>query len=205
MDMLMPEMDGLEATREICRRLPPAQQRRIIAMTANAMAGDRERCLQAEMDDSISKPVRMMELQRALSDCAPRTNRSPPPNPVETIPEAMIKAIREATQKRADATGSAGAVQVFDTLVNDSGQLLEGLRSATDRGDTREVRRHAHSLRSNAMMVGAVGPAAQLLEFERFAADGAIARAAVRVPAAVAAYRTLVSTIRSIASTYASR
>ncbi len=66
MDVQMPEMDGLEATREI-RKLKVAAQPRIIAMTANAMQGDREMCLAAGMDDYISKPIRIEELVNALN------------------------------------------------------------------------------------------------------------------------------------------
>lgn len=67
MDMQMPEMDGLSASREILRRHPIASERPlIIAMTANALKGDRERCLEAGMDDYISKPVKMDRLTEAI-------------------------------------------------------------------------------------------------------------------------------------------
>jgi CheY-like chemotaxis protein len=66
MDVQMPEMDGLEATRQIRSRLPRHQQPRIIAVTAHAMVEDREQCLAAGMDDYISKPIRMEELVEAL-------------------------------------------------------------------------------------------------------------------------------------------
>jgi PAS domain S-box-containing protein len=68
MDVQMPEMDGLEATRQIIRRIADEKQPWIIAMTANAMEGDRERCLAAGMQDYITKPVRGPELVGALED-----------------------------------------------------------------------------------------------------------------------------------------
>ncbi|MBI5052308.1 MAG: response regulator [Chloroflexi bacterium] len=66
MDVQMPEMDGLEATRQIRSTFTPDQQPHIIAMTANAMQGDREVCLEAGMNDYVSKPIQIKELQAAL-------------------------------------------------------------------------------------------------------------------------------------------
>ncbi|NOX37729.1 MAG: response regulator [Calditrichaeota bacterium] len=66
MDVQMPEMDGVEATRRIRQTLPADRQPRIIALTANALAGDRERYLQAGMDDYLSKPLRNEDLMDAL-------------------------------------------------------------------------------------------------------------------------------------------
>src|SRR5204862_590937 len=68
----MPEMDGLDAARKICERGPADKRPKIVAMTGNALMGDREKCLAAGMDDYISKPVRIAELQAALERWGPK-------------------------------------------------------------------------------------------------------------------------------------
>jgi PAS domain S-box-containing protein len=72
MDIQMPEMDGLEAANQIRKRWQAAEQPRIIALTAYAMEGDRDRCLEAGMDGYISKPVKMEDLKAALGRCEGR-------------------------------------------------------------------------------------------------------------------------------------
>ncbi len=67
MDVQMPEMDGLEASRRITTKWSPAERPRIVAMTANAMQGDRELCIAAGMDDYITKPIRVDQLVEALN------------------------------------------------------------------------------------------------------------------------------------------
>lgn len=68
LDVQMPVMNGLEATAEICRRYPEASRPPIIALTANALAGDRERCLEAGMDSYLAKPIRLGLLVATLDD-----------------------------------------------------------------------------------------------------------------------------------------
>jgi CheY-like chemotaxis protein len=75
MDVQMPEMDGLEASRQITARWPADARPRIVAMTANAMQGDREMCLAAGMDDYLTKPIRVERLVEALSGTQPRKDR----------------------------------------------------------------------------------------------------------------------------------
>ena len=74
MDVQMPEMDGLEATREIVRRLGDTRPR-VVAMTANAMQGDREECIAAGMDDYLAKPIRVDRLIEALENVPARHDR----------------------------------------------------------------------------------------------------------------------------------
>ena len=75
MDMHMPEMDGMQATKLVRQQFPPSQQPAIIALTADAMQGDRERFLAAGMDNYLSKPLRIEELSEALALSAVQHNR----------------------------------------------------------------------------------------------------------------------------------
>jgi GAF domain-containing protein/DNA-binding response OmpR family regulator len=87
MDVQMPEMDGLDATRQICARVPRSRRPQIVAMTANAMQGDRELCLQAGMDDYLSKPIRVEELQRVIEQR--RAGIDPARSPLATTSEPL--------------------------------------------------------------------------------------------------------------------
>jgi CheY-like chemotaxis protein/nitrogen-specific signal transduction histidine kinase len=76
MDLQMPKMDGIEATRHIISRFPPERRPQIVAMTANAMEGDREICLAAGMNDYITKPINIEQLAKALGNCRPISSRA---------------------------------------------------------------------------------------------------------------------------------
>ncbi len=77
MDVQMPELDGLEATRRICERWPAGKRPRIVAMTANALEEDREACASAGMDDYVAKPIRPEALAEALRKVQPVTGANP--------------------------------------------------------------------------------------------------------------------------------
>ena len=79
LDVQMPEMDGLEAARQIRQRWPAENRPCIVAMTGNALAGDREKCLEAGMDDYISKPMRIGELQAAIERWGPAKSKGSTP------------------------------------------------------------------------------------------------------------------------------
>ncbi len=84
MDLQMPEMDGLEASRQIRARIPSERQPKIVALTANAMQGDRERCLAAGMDDYISKPVKLHEIEAVVRRLFGSVDRRGKPDPLES-------------------------------------------------------------------------------------------------------------------------
>ena len=89
MDCQMPELDGFEATREIRRRQAAARRTPVIAMTAAATQSDRERCFDADMDDYISKPVRLAELGAVLARWVPLASVSPAPASTDVTPTRL--------------------------------------------------------------------------------------------------------------------
>ncbi len=114
MDVHMPQKDGLETTQELCQKYSPEERPWIIAMTANAMLGDREKCLDAGMNDYISKPVRREELLRALSEYQPKVShpqKSEVPtteNGSNTLKPKELKSKLQATLDSAKISKSQG-------------------------------------------------------------------------------------------------
>ena len=104
MDVQMPEMDGLDATRAI-RKIADLQQPRVVAMTANAMQGDREMCMAAGMDDYVSKPIRVQELVEALLTVARALRPWPPiPSSPRRRPRGRRNDLRLARKTVCEAT-----------------------------------------------------------------------------------------------------
>jgi len=161
MDLQMPEMDGLEATRRLRSeglvRLP-----RIIAMTANAVQGDREMCLESGMDDYVSKPVQVHELVAALRRAGSAPGALPPPrvetpNPVAPITPASGVLDGEALRRLKGLT--QGEPDILRGLIRDhlenSLELIRQMQSASVGGDAASLERAAHSLKSSSAMFGA--------------------------------------------------
>lgn len=147
-DLQMPVLDGLDATARIRRAEPAGVRVPIVAMTANAMRGDRERCLAAGMDDYVAKPVTLHELARVMDRWVPAAA----PTPARAAPEGE--------ELRLEALAGPGAdPELLDELaglfVKNARERVVAIDEAIAHGSLRAVRRNAHALRGSSVTIGA--------------------------------------------------
>ena len=190
MDVQMPDMDGLEASRTIHESQPADEHPRIVAVTANAMQGDREECLAAGMDDYLTKPIQIKALQEALERVGlwARIHRRPtnPLKPVKTAPltleaeeqaapgsaldPAVLAELRQfQTEGEPDIVQELAAAFQFETP-----PLLQTLRQAVAEGQPEQLKRAAHNLKGSSNNLGARAMAAFSAELETIGKSGAL-------------------------------
>ena len=196
MDVHMPEMDGLTATQQICHRYPAPERPRIIAMTANAMQGDREKCLQAGMDDYVSKPIRVNALTQALTRCTSLPKHNGPLTPHAPLPtdqphdSAMVKSTDEnsdliddhALRSTLDAMGLSpheGLSMLLDVFLGESKTLIETMQSAISEQDGGKLKFAAHTLKSSSASLGAITLSKHCQRLEKLGLEGDLDQAAV--------------------------
>jgi signal transduction histidine kinase/CheY-like chemotaxis protein/HPt (histidine-containing phosphotransfer) domain-containing protein len=177
MDVHMPEMDGLDATRSI--RAHESQTDRhipIIAMTAYAMKGDRERFLEAGMDDYVAKPIRQAELfaalRRALDEAAEEPEASEPP---EESSDTLSQGVVNWSAALEMAQGDEQLLKELVTIaLDETPSLLAEMQSAIDRRDAATLQRAAHTLKSQFGMFGAAVAEHLAYHIENTARDGRV-------------------------------
>ncbi len=187
MDMQMPVMDGLTACRQIRQTFPSAKQPRIVAMTANAMASDRQDCLDAGMDDYLSKPIVISQLQEILLN-TPALN-SPQPNllpekevnqvsqeiniQVETLETIDPKAIAFL---RDELCGGDRALftEMLDCYRQESANLIQELIQSLEKQNLDGVKQAAHSLKSSSASLGAKQLSTFCKQLEKQAQSGTL-------------------------------
>jgi signal transduction histidine kinase/DNA-binding response OmpR family regulator/HPt (histidine-containing phosphotransfer) domain-containing protein len=194
MDCQMPEMDGFEATRAIRARETVGIRTPIVAMTANAMAGDRELCLEAGMDGYLTKPVRPDELAATVSQWLPTSapssdapvNGSGPGAPADGstgAPAARTELIdREqlgVLRGVGGATSSEFMTQLVDAFAAEGAEELEVIRVAIEVGSAAGLMRGAHRLKGSALNLGCHAIATTAGELETIGQSGEVTGAAL--------------------------
>jgi CheY-like chemotaxis protein/HPt (histidine-containing phosphotransfer) domain-containing protein len=180
MDVQMPEMDGHEATTEIRRREAGLARRTpIIAMTANAMQGDRERALAAGMDDYVSKPVKPEELEAALERWIPQEEKESASMSVAEVegssvtPEVTEDPLERAAIDNLLELGGSGLLsELAETFSGDTRSALSALREAAAASEARSVESIAHSLKGSSGSMGAQRMSAICAELQDVGASG---------------------------------
>jgi len=163
MDCQMPEMDGYQAATEV-RRIEGGRKRiPIVAMTAHALKGDREKCLQAGMDEYVSKPLKPRELQAILERFLPREEQpmaaaepvaAPAASSDRKIPPALDPAVLGMLREWRRPGGADPVADLALAFVQDATDRFAKLRQALAAGDETTARKAAHSLKG---MSGAIG------------------------------------------------
>ena len=176
MDCQMPVLDGFSATEELRRREAGGRRTPVIALTASAMASDRDRCLAAGMDDYLTKPLRAADLAAVLLRWLGPPGASgaahPPSVPTARTPADDSPAV--SRQVLADLLLAVGAgdgllQDLIGTYLAEDVALLDRLAAAAELGDAVTVARLAHHLRSSSASLGALGLAELLEEIEEVA------------------------------------
>ena len=158
MDIQMPKMDGISATQQICQRWSAAERPKIIAMTANAMKGDREICLNAGMDAYLSKPVQLQDLIATIERCcSPENLPAIAPSPVPDSDSTLLDPQRlEATAQPLGGLTQSWLYPFIDLYVEQGTELLAQLSEATWHQDYETIAYAAHTLKSSSAALGLI-------------------------------------------------
>jgi CheY-like chemotaxis protein len=175
MDCQMPELDGYEATRLIRAEEAQRSGRRlyIIAMTANALSGDREECLTAGMDDYVSKPVRMQELEAAINRGLQQIQNAPSENDMSLLDQEILQSVRDLrTPGEPDPLA-----ELIDLFLQDTPPRIGKILDAFKAGDLPALERAAHSLKGSSSNLGANHLAGACFEVMNSARSGKLPEA----------------------------
>ncbi|MEA5617563.1 response regulator [Cronbergia sp. UHCC 0137] len=165
MDVQMPEMDGLMATQHICEEWPLSSRPWIIAMTANAMQGDREKCLALGMNDYTTKPIRVDELTSALRNCH-KHNLNKDQNPVSISNDILDEGVLTELREIICSGIQEEFVQIIESYLDDTPQRLRSLDDAINQGNAKTLQLEAHALKSSSAILGATSLSQLFLQLE---------------------------------------
>jgi CheY-like chemotaxis protein len=159
MDVHMPEMDGLEATRRIVNTAQRDERPIIVAVTADALQGDREKCLEVGMDDYITKPIRVADIQGVLERWGETASERTKP-PVKTAGSTELGSLEMAMLERMQQLGLetdfAFMIELLDTYAPSIEHQFAVLTDACAKKDAHNLHQAVHSLKGSGLNIGAV-------------------------------------------------
>ena len=155
MDVEMPEMNGIDATRTIVKTWPAPERPVIIGTTAYALEGDERECLEAGMDSYLSKPIKIEELQRTLQEWGKRKLILNVETAATGATEAVIdqERVRELVSMDPDRTGEL-LPQLIELYLKELPGSVDTMKNCTVRGDVSALRKAAHKLKGSSLNLG---------------------------------------------------
>jgi CheY-like chemotaxis protein/HPt (histidine-containing phosphotransfer) domain-containing protein len=214
MDCQMPVLDGFQATAEIrAREQDGAGRLPIVALTANAMAGDRDQCLAAGMDAYLAKPYTMDQLREVLRRWLPERTAA------ATAPVAMVEAAGDTTTPTTTPTTTRAVIdapylerlreldpvggldlarKIMRVYLAASVEIMTRLEQALDAGDGESLRRAAHTLKSSSANVGAANLSALFKQLESWGIEADLEAARASIDAARQEYARVVNELHAL-------
>ena len=224
MDVQMPVLDGLQATRLICQELSPPNRPWIVAMTAHAMQGDREQCIESGMNDYISKPIRLEHLLQVFNnyklmhqfsplisnhnennnkvDFIPPPDHINLPTPVEIELEANQKPAIDAIvfQELMEMLGENSSLiltQLIDIYMKEAPPLIEAITNAINNSNPTALHQKAHALKSSTVSIGGLLLAEICSKLEAIGRQGSTANTSTLMQELHHEYQRLVTALKA--------
>ncbi len=198
MDIQMPEMDGLTATQQICREWSATERPQIVAMTANAMQGDRKICLQAGMDDYISKPIRVGELVRVLRECPMRVALGCHGTDGASLENAIdLESLQSLKQMNTDQATNM-LRETIDSYLAEASELVQAIALAVANRDAAPLHQAARTLKSISTIVGAMPLAELCQELEAIGCQETLEEAVFLLPRVDLEYRRVRTVLQQL-------
>lgn len=206
MDVQMPEMDGLTATEKICEEWPLSYRPWIIAMTANAMQGDREKCLAAGMNDYTTKPIKIDELTHALNNAQKPQCKSQCKSQYKSQYKSQEKSEISMLTSKDNIISAKDLTELRETIcdgkisdyldlissyLEDSPLRLQSINHAIINNNFKSLRIDVHALKSSSTIIGAREFAQLCQQLENFAQDEKMADAVLLISQLMSQYEAV--------------
>jgi signal transduction histidine kinase/CheY-like chemotaxis protein len=203
MDLQMPELDGLEATRRIRREVSGERQPHIVAMTASVLLEDREACRDAGMNDYLAKPVRANDLAAALAPLRPASSGARSRSAEQELETAVRTQLTALTGDDLSPSDRELVVDLLDAFRQGTATAIERMAHGLARADADAVRAAAHSLKGSAANIGATSLSALAGDLEARAKEDRLPAGPAALDSLHEEFRLLVPVLERLSADFA--